>query len=123
MAIHINAQLQAAKAAPQHDKDDGPWLGGWSGSWRHTFVAALRAIFVPDELSSSRNIAKYCPLIAAVIAPMSTLMDIPALSVSRRAPLGRQPVQVVVTFSSSAIFWPKIGQTTVTHSLPTRESS
>ncbi len=29
----------------------------------------------------ARTIAKYCPLIAAIAAPVSTLLDIPALSV------------------------------------------
>lgn len=52
------------------------------GRWIAPFLSGLRAIFVPDQLPSVRDIAKYLPLIAAIIAPMSTLMDIPALSVS-----------------------------------------
>lgn len=47
--------------------------------WLHSIHAAL-----PDELSSARSMAKYSPLAAAIIAPTSTLLDIPALSVRHR---------------------------------------
>jgi len=32
-------------------------------------------------LPGMREIARYCPLIAAILAPLSTLLDIPALTV------------------------------------------
>jgi hypothetical protein len=37
---------------------------------------------VPSELPNIAAMAKYAPLIAAIIAPTSTLLDIPALTVS-----------------------------------------
>jgi potassium channel subfamily K len=33
------------------------------------------------------DIARYCPLAAAILAPLSTLLDIPALCVSRHSVL------------------------------------
>ena len=43
-------------------------------------------VFQPHHL---RSMAKYCPLIAAILAPLATLLDIPALSVSRMTPTDR----------------------------------
>jgi hypothetical protein len=42
------------------------------------------------RLRTLRIFAKYCPLIAAVLAPLSTLLDIPALTVGH-------PMLLVVT--------------------------
>lgn len=52
--------------------------------WRQAIVAWL-----PEEATSLRSMAKYAPLAAAIIAPTSTLLDIPALAVS----LSHSPVQ------------------------------
>jgi uncharacterized metal-binding protein len=37
--------------------------------------------FPHPRFRTLRTFAKYCPLIAAVLAPLSTLLDIPALAV------------------------------------------
>lgn len=40
---------------------------------------------VPIGVSDIRNFARLAPLISAILAPISTLLDIPALTVSARA--------------------------------------
>ncbi|WOO81374.1 Outward-rectifier potassium channel TOK1 [Vanrija pseudolonga] len=65
----------ANKSNTGQTKEDGRHIEGWSGRWRDSLKALL-----PEELRSLRNIAQYMPLVAAIAAPMSSLMDIPALS-------------------------------------------
>lgn len=47
--------------------------------------------------------AKYCPLVTAILAPLSTLMDIPALSVSLTRQLGTTGRQALTSFSNDGI--------------------
>lgn len=79
--IHAQVAVRKSRGAANKSntgpsKEDGRHIEGWSGRWRDSLKAML-----PEELRSLRNIAQYMPLIAAIAAPMSTLMDIPALSV------------------------------------------
>ena len=55
------------------------------GQTQHRWARIIDKALPPD--GRIRSFAKYCPLIAAILAPFSTLMDIPALSVSHRIPL------------------------------------
>lgn len=74
------------------DHDHGKSLfGGAKGRWLH----AIRA-WLPEEMTDFSNFAKYSPLIAAIIAPTSTLLDIPALSVSHLVLVGPLTVAKVV---------------------------
>lgn len=45
----------------------------------HQFVESM-----PIKPSDLRNFARFAPLVSAVLAPISTLLDIPALTVSPR---------------------------------------
>jgi hypothetical protein len=62
-----------------------------------TFIHRLKEVSKPEI----KTIAMYCPLAAAILAPFSTLLDIPALSVSHGL------VRVALCISS-AFFCPQI---------------
>ena len=76
----------AQRSTTAHDSDS--LTDGWedlenADGWKGRLVAA-KARFQHD--------VKYGPLVAAVAAPISTLLDIPALSVRLAPPLIRFPV-------------------------------
>ena len=41
-----------------------------------------QSLFQSFDIPRIRTFAEYCPLVAAIIAPVATLLDIPALTVS-----------------------------------------
>ncbi|KAL1411067.1 Potassium channel [Vanrija albida] len=67
-------QTLAAAEKPETKPDAKP-IERWTAHWKDALKTLL-----PEELQDVRNVAQYLPLIAAIAAPMSTLMDIPALS-------------------------------------------
>ena len=70
---------QAVFGLGNYDKEDEKG-GKQNGKGEvHKRLTWRALIFAPGQL---RTIAKYCPLIAAIFAPLATLLDIPALTVS-----------------------------------------
>jgi len=79
---------QPAVDKGDHDHGhDGHGVHGFTGKWKDTIESTWSAV-VPNEFESVTAFAKYMPLIAAIIAPTSTLLDVPALTVSKTTDCG-----------------------------------
>lgn len=62
------------------------------------------------RLRTLRIFAKYCPLIAAVFAPLSTLLDIPALTVGHpllSVPTRRLVLNAILSWHLGALVYPE----------------